>query len=305
MRLLPALMLACTLAGCSLSDSGKKTAVDTASLGPLTSREQALIYGADGAFQQGNYAAAERDYLTAVEASTGRVDAHLALARMYDKQGQREQEQVILTRALELQPNHPLANYMLGKLYLETNDFADARSAFQRGRQSRPDDLDLSIGEAVTQDMLGNHRDAQRIYSRIISTNPQAKLENVRINLGMSYLLSGDAEKAVEILKVDAKKPGASAVARHNLALAYGLLGRNTDAKTVLNGDMDEETRLLALGRLKEYLRERVDVTSPPPIQPNINQAPLEAEDVPTTKPAPVINKATKPAVKKPAAAKP
>ena len=295
MRLLPVVLLALTLTACDFADSKPKTDANA----PLTSREQALIYGADGAAQQGNFAAAERDYQAAIALSTGRVDAHLALARLYGKQQMAEKEHEMLKAVLKLQPNHPLANYLMGKAYLDDNRYDDALLAFKNGRNTRPDDIDLSTGEAIASDMLGKHRDAQRVYGRIMQQNPNANLANIRANLAMSYLLTGDAKKAVALLKDDVKKPDASPVARHNLALAYGLLGRNTEAKDVLNGDIDEETRQLALARLKEYLQDRDNDINTPPLRPVITPAAGEIED--STVP-PVAKPEVKPAKPKPSA---
>ncbi len=275
MRFIPALVMLVALTGCELVDSASTPkAVDSAALAPLSGREQALILGADGAAQQGNYAAAERDYLSAVAASTGHVEAHLGLARMYEKQRQPQKETEILTKALELQPKHPVANYMLGKLQLEANRYAEALETFRRGLVTRPDDIDLAMGEAVTQDMMGNHVAAQIIYQRVIGNNSKANLANVRTNLAMSYLLSGTPQKAVDLLKADIKKSDSSPVARHNLALAYGMLGKHTEAKKLLNGEVDEETRQLTLARMKEYLQQRKNDISAAPIQPTLAPAP-------------------------------
>ncbi len=279
MRFFPALMIALTLTGCELMDAGgAPKAVDAASLAPLSGREQALILGADGAAQQGNYSAAERDYLSAVASSNGHIEAHLGLARMYEKQRQPTKEIEILTKALELQPKHPLANYMLGKIHLEANRYSEALETFRRGRIVYPDDVDLAMGEAVTQDMMGNHVAAQIIYQRIITNNPKASLANVRTNLAMSYLLSGAPQKAVDLLKADVKKSDSSQVARHNLALAYGMLGKHSEAKKLLNGEIDEETRQLTLARMKEYLQQPKGDMSAAPIKPTITTAPEISE---------------------------
>lgn len=313
MRFMPILLTAMLLTACELVDSPSK-AVDAATLPPMSARERSLIFAADGAVQQSNYAAAERDYLTAIADSKGHVDAHMGLARMYDKQGQRDKEEVILKRALELQPDHGLANYMLGKLYLDTYRFSEAASTFERGLKTRPDDIDLNVGEAVANDMQGRHSAAQMSYLRVMKTNPSANLSNVRTNLAMSYLLSDQPKKAIELLKPEAKKPNASPVTRHNLALAYGVLGRHPDARKVLNGEMDEENRLLAIARLNEYLKEREKLKSDaPPLTPVIKDAPAAPAStpvksaVPTTPPAEVKDaKEAKPVAKdvKPAAKK-
>ncbi len=287
MRYLPILILSFALTACTLPGSDADGPVDLATLAPLSSKEQALIYGADGAMQQGNLSAAERDYLTAVSMKSGHIEAHLALAKLYDKQNDAEKERAILDRALNLQPDNPLANYILGKLDLDNFQYNDAITHFDRGLKQRPDDLDLNVGKGVANDMLGQHSAAQLVYVRAMRMNPSANLTNLRTNLAMSYLLSGEPKKAAELLEPEVRKPNASNVARHNLALAYGTLGRNTDARKLINGEMDEETRMLAIARLKEYWKARDNDSHTSPLQPNIN-AILAPEDADT----PAVKKA-------------
>ena len=299
MRFIPALLIAVVLTSCSVIDNAPVAAVDAASLPPLTSREQSLIYGADGAAQQGNIAAAERDYMSAVALSTGHIDAHLALARFYEKQKEPAKERTILERALVFQPNHALANYLFGKVALDANRFDEAREAFTRGLITQPDNIDLAVGQAVADDMLGNHEKAQSTYSRILRANPKASLAGLRTNLAMSYLLAGAPQKAVDLLKAEVKKPNASSVTRHNLALAYGLLGRNGEAKKLLDGEIDEETRLLTVARLKEYIKDRAAGASPAVPTANFDRdesAPVVVKKSPVKKPTNAT--ATKPTFK-------
>ena len=334
MRFIHALLITLALSACELpmlDTASIDEPVDVSSLGPLSSREQSLIYGAQGAMQQGNYAAAERDYLTAVGLSNGHIDAHLGLARLYAKQALPEKESAILTRALVLQPNHALANYLLGKRLLAENRNAEARERFTRGLRTQPSNIDLIVGSAVAEDMLGNHEKAQAIYNRLMRENAKSDLSGLRTNLAMSYLLSGQPQKAVDTLKAEAKKPEASAVTRHNLALAYGLLGRMGDAKKLLEGEIDEETRLLTVARLKEYIKAREagehpavpkasiaedewaedgDVSLPPaatkpaPVKAPVTVAPLKpAASPPNAGKAPAPAAAAKPAPVKPAPA--
>ena len=295
MRYVSVLLLSLVLASCDLVPTTTHGPVDAANLPPLTSREQALIFGADGAAQQGNAAAAERDYLSAASLSTGHIEAHLALARLYEKQNQPSNERDILTRALALQPNHPLVNYMLGKLDLDAFHYADALTSFDRGLKQRPDDIDLNTGKAIANDMLGNHTAAQMVYTRAMRVNPQANLATLRTNLAMSYLLGGDAKRAAEILQADVKKPGASSVTRHNLALAYGVMGRHAEARKILAGEIDEDTRMLAIARLKEYWHTRDSDGRTPPLKPTVHSA-AAAENAaakPTVKKAKPVSAAT------------
>lgn len=306
MRLVPVLLITLTLSACelpALDSASVDGPVDAATLAPLSSREQSLIYGAQGAMQQGNYAAAERDYLTAVGLSNGHIEAHLGLARLYDKQALPEKESAILTRALTLQPNHALANYLLGKRLLAENRNAEARERFTRGLRTQPSNVDLTVGSAVAEDMLGNHEKAQVIYTRLMRENAKRDLSGLRTNLAMSYLLSGQPQKAVITLKSEARKPEASIVTRHNLALAYGLLGRNAEAKKLLDGEIDEETRLLTVARLKEYIKAREAGERPPVPNASIAEDEWAEEREASTPPPPA---ATKPApVKSPVNATP
>ena len=84
MRFPKIILLTLCLTACDMMDKPVTGPVDASSLPPLTSREQSLIYGAEGALQQSNFAAAERDYQSAIAISTGHIEAHIALAKLYD-----------------------------------------------------------------------------------------------------------------------------------------------------------------------------------------------------------------------------
>lgn len=237
--------------------------------GTLSSREQALIFAADGAAQHGDTATAERDYRAAMALSSGSVDAHLGLAQLYLRTNRSSDARAVLEQALALRFEDPLANYLIGKIYIQNGEYEKAGEAFQRGLITKPDDLDLSIGLAVTKDMRREHRAAQEIYQRAMTQHPDTDLTNLRTDFAMSCLLSGQTERAIELLRDDAAKPNAVSVTRHNLALAYGLLGRDDEARRLLHGDVDEQTRLQSVARLKEYLtKQAAGGSSPAPTPP-------------------------------------
>ena len=290
MRFPKILVLALMLAACDMAvTTPAPSAVDASSLPPLTSKEQSLIYGAEGAAQQGNMVAAERDYMSAAAISAGHVEAHIALARLYEKSNQSAKEAAVLDRALVFQPDNALVNYMRGKIYLDSYHYAEALASFDRGLKTRPDDLDLNTGKGVANDMLGNHSAAQMAYLRAMQVNPHSNLTTLKTDLAMSYMLNGEPKKAVDLLQPEVRKPGASSVTKQDLALAYGLLGRNADAKKLLNGEIDEETRTLAVARMREYVKDH-DALTTPPLKPAITTAPSantnDATTVKKVKPA-------------------
>lgn len=243
------------LAACEPATSPK--AVDPNKLEPISGQEQALITAAQAAEQNSDLNRAERDYRQAMKLSKGHVEAHLALAELYLKHKQYGKAKAVLEEGIEYQPNHVALNYMLGKIHLRDDEPSTALTAFERGLKTRPSHLDLLSGAGVANDMLRKHSAAQVLYLRAIALNPTSDLEAVRTNLAMSYLLDNQPAKAAETLKVDAAKEGASPVTRHNLALAYGMLGRHAEAKALVHGEMTEEERQAALKRLSQYIAQR------------------------------------------------
>lgn len=233
-------------------------AVDVRALPPLTGKEQALMTTAQVAAQQGNVAQAEKGYMQAAALSQGHVDAHVALAQLYSKTNQSSKAEDILRTAADFQPNHPLVNYLRGKIYLQQNNPRDALAAFERGLSTQPTNIDLLMGKGIANDMLRQHTAAQVAYQHAINSNPTSPdVPLARTNLAMSLLLDNKPERAAEILKAEAAKDGASAVTRHNLALAYGMLGRHTEAKALIGTDMTEDERQASLKKLAQYIAQR------------------------------------------------
>ena len=242
------------LAACSESTP---RAVDVNTLPPLSSQESALLTTGQVAADQGNVAQAEKNYLSAAGMSKGHVDAHLALADLYTKTNQHSKAREVLEEAARFQPNHVAVDYMLGKIYLQENRPTDALTVFGRGLATQPNSLDLLVGKGIAHDMLRQHTAAQVAYQHAINSNTTGDVALARTNLAMSLLLDNKPERAADILKMDASKEDASAVTRHNLALAYGMLGRHTEAKALIGSDMTEDERQASLKKLAQYIAQR------------------------------------------------
>lgn len=223
--------------------------------GPLSGKEQALIVAAEGAQHTGDFTSAERDYQSAIAQRSGHVDAHLGLARLYMERRQTAKAREVLESAQQLQPNQPDVNYLLGKVYLGDNKPDLALAAFERGIDSEPANGDLLNGAAIASDMLRLHPKAQSYYQRALTAHAGDPAV-IRTNLAMSYLLDNKPKKAVELLQNDAKSPNASPVTKANLALAYGMLGRNAEAKKLVGKEMTESDRMDAVKRLKAYIAQ-------------------------------------------------
>ena len=247
------LLAALGLAACAPSTPQP---VDAASLPPLSGKEQALLTTGGVAASQGQFAQAERSYQEAVALSEGHVDAHLALADLYLRGQQPEKARAVLERAAAYQPANPLVNYKLGKIDLQADNPAGALARFERGLTAAPNNADLLTGKGIAHDMLRQHERAQEAYGRALQQNVTDPAM-LRTNLAMSYLLGNQPDRAAALLKDDAAAPQASPVTRHNLALAYGMLGRHAEAKAVLGGELSEEERQASLRQLAQYIAGR------------------------------------------------
>lgn len=264
------LSLVFMLAACSSLQGRPSGPVDVASLPPLGGEERALIAAGDGAAQTGSFDLAERNYRDAASRSIGHVDAHLALARFYINSQKYAKAEPVLKQAAEWQPANAEVNYLLGKTYLQQAKANDALATFMHGLQATPDDANLLSGAAVAYDSMGEHKKAQALHRQSINAASGTLRTSFMSNLAMSYLLDNQPSQTVTLLEPEAKKPGMPRVLRHNLALAYGLLGRDAEARTLLQGDVTEEGRKQSVTQLKAYIAKE----EKQPVRPAIHAAP-------------------------------
>ena len=88
----------------------------------------------------------------------------------------------------------------------------------------------------VALDQLGRSDEARRAYQEALAIRPEEP--SVLTNLGVSYLLGGDAAQAETILRRAVAAPNAPVAARQNLALAVGLQGRFDEAEQLERIDL-------------------------------------------------------------------
>jgi Flp pilus assembly protein TadD len=116
----------------------------------------------------------------------------------------------------------------------------------------------------VAYDMSNNANEAQRIYREALLQMPEDL--NVRNNMALSMLLSGNEEGAIDVLQSVVANPKATGTHYANLALAYGLSGKTNAAKRTLqkilpsNDDVERNLEIYAeLSELKgDSLRQAV-----------------------------------------------
>ncbi len=173
-------------------------------------------------------------------------------------------------RALSLSPDYDEARVGLGRLLLETRDFAGAEEAFGRIRAGSPLSRRARFLRGVSLLQLGRYREAAELYAALGSADPSAAVLNNRgiaalrlpsqaprasallreavdkepgsadlvFNLGWAHLLEGDADAAVFWLRGLARRESGDNHVR--LVLSWAL------AKSGREGEAEEEWKALS-----------------------------------------------------------
>jgi len=216
----PALIGAlCMISACGISPHS--TSQSTA---PLSQKEKNLIQLAKASEDGRDFSQSISLYKQAVDMADGNVEAHMALANLYDRKGMRDKALDMMKQAKKEQPYHPTVNEQLGTYYAKQGDSVRAMSYFDDGLKANPDDAILLNGKGLALDMAGNHAQAQAAYQHGL-IRPLGNKDELLNNLGVSFMMTGNYDKA--IANMTGIDPKGTAI-RKNLAVAYSLKG---DAK--------------------------------------------------------------------------
>ncbi len=158
------------------------------------------------------------------------AEVHVALATMAVRDGSCAKATPDIRRALELNPQVPLVNYLQGKCLMEdeVNDWKGAAEAFRRELAVDPSHFESNL---LLGDLL---RQEARYEEALPFVEHAARLRGddlaVRFSRGALYLAMGRTEEAVPLLEQVAAAVSDHIQAHMQLAVAYHRLGRTADA---------------------------------------------------------------------------
>ncbi len=127
--------------------------------------------------------------------------------------------------AVAADPQLVTAQLGLGRTLVRADPPA-AEKAFEAVLALEPTNAAALNNLGIARDLQGRHADAQAAYQQALAATPDAK--DVRVNLGLSLALSGQADQAVSLLQPLAAEPGADKAPKAALTVA---LSRTTGAK--------------------------------------------------------------------------
>lgn len=168
--------------------------------------------------QQGNLFAAARSLETAIELNPAYVEALMALACVYEQQGNFEKASVLANRAqsatnpttdgLDRTTRGKLANLQagLGDAYREVGELREAVDAYRKALYRCPEFHDIRIRLATTLRDLGLPDQAIQELQRVLRQQPESQA--AARQLALTYYTIGKVENAVaEWEKLLAKDP--------------------------------------------------------------------------------------------------
>ncbi|HUN93283.1 MAG TPA: type IV pilus biogenesis/stability protein PilW, partial [Burkholderiaceae bacterium] len=180
-----------------------------------------------------------------------RAEVRLQLASQYYTQGQLPTAIDETNRALSIYPDMPMAYGLLGVIYMDLNDRAQADANFNRGLRMDPDSGELNNNYGWFLCRTGHERDSIRYFDRAAANRlyqtPAMPLQNA----GVCLFQTGDLAAAETYLKRAFEADASSPVAKFQLARLYlvkGQLDRANFYYDLLQRSTDPRPDLLWLG---------------------------------------------------------
>ena len=205
-------------------------------------------------------------YEQALKARPDDYDANLGLADALARIGEVSAARKTYQRAAALNPGAIEPVLAQARLATRQRQLDEARRLFaQAATLAGADDPRALAGLGAVNDLDGRGEEARDCYRRALAIRPDDLA--TRNNLALSLALSGNPRQAIDLLLELAQNPSAPPQARHNLALAYGLLGNTEASENVLSADLDAGSVQNDL-RYYAMLRQRLAEPPPPPPQP-------------------------------------
>jgi Flp pilus assembly protein TadD len=137
-------------------------------------------------------------------------------------------------QAVQYTPNDAGFRKLLGNCYFAAGRFASAEQAYRDSLTLSPAQADVVLKLALVEIGQGRSSDALAALDAARGALDPA-------DFGLAVALAGRPDDAVSILGEVARAPGADARVRQNLALAYGLSGDWTMARTVAAQDVSPD----------------------------------------------------------------
>jgi Flp pilus assembly protein TadD len=191
---------------------------------------------ADSALAGGNVDLATSLYAKVLAAHPASSEAQLGLGNAAYQAGDLERARVLYAQAAAQAPAPFGAQLGLARVALRQRRLDEAAERYRALLAAQPANPLVAEGYGAVLDLQGHHRDAQAVYRGALRLHPD--VQGLRVNLGLSLVLSDEPREGVNVLLDVADLSDAPWQARPDLAFAYAVLGHEDAAKKVLLLDL-------------------------------------------------------------------
>lgn len=157
-------------------------------------------------------------------------DTALSYAKNLKALGDKRQALMVLQDVASLHQRDPEVASELGRLAVEFDQLSLASRVLEVADIPEKPDWRVISARGTVLAKQGQHKAAIPFYERALSISPNQP--SVLNNLAMATAMSGDAQKAEEILRQIAQLNGAPPKVNQNLALVLGLQGKYDESKS-------------------------------------------------------------------------
>ena len=173
------------------------------------------------------------------DSTPGDKVAAIAYARGLRAQTQYSQAVAVLEQTAMKQPNDMEVLGAYGKALADAGRLEEAADVLKRAHTPDRPNWSILSAQGSVADQMGDHASAQAFYTEALKINPGEP--SVLSNLGLSYALAKQLDKAEAALRQASADPKADTRVRQNLALVLSLEGKFTEAEQVGARDLSPE----------------------------------------------------------------
>jgi Flp pilus assembly protein TadD len=178
----------------------------------------------------------------------------IAYGRALRASDQRAQAAAVLQQASIRNPKNAAVLGAYGRALADVGRFKEALDVL--GKAHTPDQPDWRIlnAQGAVLDQLGRNAEARRYYETALKIAPNEP--SVLSNLGLSYALSKDLERAEATLRRAAAEPRAEPKVRQNLGVVLALRSKFDEAERVTTGLLPPEQAQSNVAYFRELMRD-------------------------------------------------
>ncbi|MFM9865085.1 MAG: tetratricopeptide repeat protein [Micropepsaceae bacterium] len=218
-----------------------------------------------------DYAAAAAYWGAKYEANRGDMTAALNFARNLRLMGGARQGVAVLREVVMKAPDNPKISSEYGKALTAVGRSHDAIPFLARATQMDSSDWTTFSAYGVALDQTGGHDAARQNYETALKLSPDnATIES---NMAMSYILTGNVDRAETILRRLVSRPDATPQMRQNLAMVASLKGNTAEAAQLASEDLPATQATNNLAVLRQLDASNAEVsTSPATTEPELTK---------------------------------